>query len=421
MKKLRSQKNHFIFTAAILCFCYSFVVNAQETDLAAEQVIEQPAESTPQPPLTDASKASALEPGSATDVTDAEEPPQPETGNSTQDANWADLRPYQVNADWVQLKSGEWLRGRIIAMQDFRLEFYSDELKKLTLKWRNVKYIKSSAPYRLRFDDQAIAVGVVEITPEKVHVITDYDEQTFDRNKLLTIASGEETELSLWSFNITLSISLRRGNTDQTDFTSKVQTKRQSAHSRVTIDYLGNFTEVQETETINNHRLNAAYNIFFGRHLFLSPLVAEVYRDPFQNINNRVYAGAGAGYWLIKNIYTEWDIGGGPAYQSTEFESVQPGQASDDSTFTFILSTRFESRLNSRVNLEGFYIATLGDESTGNYSHHSMFTVKTELLDEFYLDVSFAWDRTRRPVENADGVTPEQDDLKLLVGLRYDY
>jgi hypothetical protein len=326
-----------------------------------------------------------------------------------------------VEADWVQLKSGEWLRGRIIAMQDFRLEFYSDELKKLTLKWRNVKYIKSSAPYRLRFDDQTIAVGSVEITPEKVHVTTDYDEQTFERKKLLTIASGEETELSLWSYNITLSISLRRGNTDQTDFTSRIHTKRQTAFSRVTIDYLGNFTEVRETETINNHRLNAAYNIFFGRHLFLSPVVAELYRDLFQNIDNRVYVGAGAGYWLIKNIYTEWEIGGGPAYQTTEFESVQPGQESDDNTFTFIVSTRYESKLNNRVDLEGFYIATLGDESTGNYSHHSMFTVKTELLDEFYLDVSFAWDRTRRPVENAEGVTPEQDDLRLLVGLRYDY
>jgi long-subunit fatty acid transport protein len=50
-----------------------------------------------------------------------------------------------------------------------------------------------------------------------------------------------------------------------------------------------------------------------------------------------------------------------------------------------------------------------------------MFTVKTELQDELYLDVSFAWDRTRRPVENADGIVPEQDDFKILVGLRYDY
>ena len=459
MKNLRPQINHFIFTAAILCSCFAFAVNAQETGPAAkptplpplldaqsepsyepasidsttpetkgqpaEQVIEQTVEPTPQPPLIDAQEATSTQNSSARpdsiDTTDTEESAQQETDNSTQDTNWTELRPYQVNADWVQLKSGEWLRGRIIAMQDFKLEFYSDELKKLILKWRNVKYIKSATPYRLRFDDQAIAVGVVEITPDKVYVITDYDNQTFDRNKLLTIASGEETELSLWSFNITLSINLRRGNTDQTDFTSKIQTKRQTAFSRVTLDYLGNFTEVQETETINNHRLNAAYNIFFGRHLFLSPVVGELYRDPFQNINNRIYVGAGAGYWLIKNFYTEWDISGGPAYQSTEFDSVQPGQETDDNTFTFIVSTRYESRLNSRVNLEGFYIATLGDESTGNYSHHSMFTVKTELLDEFYLDVSFAWDRTRRPVENAEGVTPEQDDFKLLVGLRYDY
>ena len=414
----------------------------EKTGQATEQVIEQTIELTPQPPLIDAQQAPGYEPETNTGATveqdtdsaaqqtraepdnidgpDIEETYQ-EADKSEQATEWSDLRPYRVEADWVQLKSGEWLRGRIIAMQDFRLEFYSDELKKLTLKWRNVKYIKTSAPYRLRFEDQTRTVGAIEITPEEVHVITDYDDQTFDRSKLLTIASGKETESSLWTYNITVSINLRRGNTDQTDFTSKIGTKRQTEFSRVTIDYLGNFTEVRESETVNNHRLNAGYSVFFGRHLFVSPIIAEVYRDPFQNIDRRVYAGAGLGYWLIKNIYTEWDIGGGPAYQSTTFDSVQPGQSPQESTLTLILSTRFNSRLNSIVNLEGFYIATLGDNSVGNYTHHSMFTVKTELKDELYLDVSFAWDRTSQPVENADGVVPEQDDFKVLVGLRYDY
>jgi hypothetical protein len=130
------------------------------------------------------------------DGSDIEETYQ-QADKSESATEWSDLRPYQVEADWVQLKSGEWLRGRIIAMQDFRLEFYSDELKKLTIKWRNVKYIKTSAPYRLRFEDQTRAVGAIEITPEEVHVITDFDDQTFDRRKLLTIASGKETESSL--------------------------------------------------------------------------------------------------------------------------------------------------------------------------------------------------------------------------------
>jgi hypothetical protein len=390
----------------------------EKTGRTTEQVIEQTIEVTPQPPLIDAQQTSA-EPDNI-DGSDIEETYQ-QTGKSEQATEWSDLRPYQVEADWVQLKSGEWLRGRIIAMQDFRLEFYSDELKKLTIKWRNVKYIKTSAPYRLRFEDQTIVVGAIEITPEQVQVVTDYDDQSFDRDELLTIASGKETESSLWSYNITISLNLRRGNTDQTDFTSKISTKRRTEFSRVSIDYLGNFTQVRENETVNNHRLTSAYNVFFGRHLFLTPVAAEYYRDPFQNIARRVYAGAGLGYWLIKDIYTEWDIGGGPAYQSTTFDSVQPGQAPEENTLTLFLTTRFNSRLNSMVNLEGFFTATLGDESTGNYTHHSMFTVKTELKDELYLDLSFAWDRTRQPVENADGIIPEQDDFKILVGLRYDY
>jgi len=34
--------------------------------------------------------------------------------------------------DWIQLKSGEWLKGRIKAMQDRELEFDSEELEDMT-------------------------------------------------------------------------------------------------------------------------------------------------------------------------------------------------------------------------------------------------------------------------------------------------
>lgn len=175
----------------------------EKTGQATEQVIEQTIELTPQPPLIDAQQTST-EPDNINEPV-IEESPQQVTDETEQATEWSDLRPYRVDADWVQLKSGEWLRGRIIAMQDYRLEFYSDELKKLTIKWRNVKYIKTSAPYRLRFEDQTRVVGAIEITPEEVHVITDYENQTFDRNRLLTIASGKETEGSLWTYNITAS------------------------------------------------------------------------------------------------------------------------------------------------------------------------------------------------------------------------
>jgi hypothetical protein len=38
----------------------------------------------------------------------------------------------------IQLKSGEWLRGRLYGMQNRKLEFESDELDDLVFDWKDV-------------------------------------------------------------------------------------------------------------------------------------------------------------------------------------------------------------------------------------------------------------------------------------------
>jgi len=326
------------------------------------------------------------------DDSDVELKEQPEEQEAEktgeQSTQWSDTHPQRVNADWLQLTSGEWLRGRIIAMQKEDLEFDSDELDKLVIEWKKVKYIKSSDPYRLRFDGRINAIGIIEITQQEVRVSTDYDDKVFERSKLLTIASGKETEISYWTSKVTLSLNVRRGNTDQTDFTSKINAKRQTINSRVVLDYLGNFTAIEDVETINNHRLNATYDIFITRDIFITPITAEYYRDPFQNIERRIYVGAAIGYSLINTNKTEWDISGGPAYQSTRFVSVQPDQSPEDNALTLILSTKFDTELNDKVDLKGTYSATLGDETTGNYTHHSIFTVETEITDKLEMKIT---------------------------------
>jgi hypothetical protein len=421
-------------------------VTEQETSQEDAQSNEAVNEPTPQPPLIDAQPESVDEPESVDSTAEEKKDPsanQKTTTDSTidddsdveikkqpeeqeaekakkQSTKWSDTRPQRVNADWLQLTSGEWLRGRIIAMQKDDLEFDSDELNKLVIEWKKVKYIKSSDPYRLRFDDNVQAIGIIEITPQEVHVTTDYEDRVFDRSKLLTIASGKETEISYWTSKVTLSINIRRGNTDQTDFTSKINAKRQTIISRVVLDYLGNFTAIENTETINNHRLNGTYDIFITRDMFITPVTAEYYRDPFQNIEQRISIGAAIGYSLKKTNKTEWDISGGPAYQSTKFDSVQPDQSPEDNALTLILSTKFDIELNDKVDLNGSYSATLGDETTGNYSQHSIFTVETEITGKLDFDVSLVWDRVRSPVADENNVTPEQDDFRLMIGLGYD-
>lgn len=335
---------------------------------------------------------------------------------------WTETYPVSVNADWLQLKSGEWLRGRITILQKDNLEFDSDELDDLVIEWKNVKYLKSYEPYSMRFDSQGRAsiIGIIEVVGDKVHVKTDYDDRTFDRSDLQTIASGKDTEISYWKNKVTFALNIRKGNTDQTDFTSKITAKRRTTDSRLVLDYLGNFTEVEEAETINNHRLNETYDIFLTRDLFWTPIFSEFFRDPFQNIEQRIYAGIGIGYSIINNNKTEWDISGGPAYQQTTFVSVQPGVDQVDSTLTLALGTNFETELNDRVDLEGLYSVTLGDKETGNYTHHSLFTIETELTDKLNFDVTTVWDYVRSPVTGENGITPENNDFRILIGLGYD-
>ncbi len=395
--------------------CLSLPALADDVSTPSIQPDSSISTPTPQPPVIDQEKKIHYE-------------PQPETSTSSDNnaekeeaqKTWKDTRPQHVIADWLQLTSGEWLRGRIIAMQKDVLEFDSDELDLLELKWEKIKYIKSSEPYSLRFDNSAQATGAIEITQNEIHVTTDYDDQTFKRSQLLSIASGHKTEISKWTNKITLSISARRGNTDQTDFSSKINAKRRTINSRLLLDYLGSFTKVEQTETINNHRINITYDIFLTRDLFLTPVTAEFFRDPFQNIETRANIGIAIGYTIINTNDSEWDISGGPAYQETKFVSVQPGQSSKDSTATLILTTKFDTELNSKVDLEGTYSITLGDSKTGGYTHRSILTLETELTDKLDFDVTGVWDRIKDPVQDQDGNIPERDDFRIMVGLGYD-
>lgn len=404
----------------VLSACFTYPTQAEEINKTT--VLSQT--STPQPPKIDVEIRPIYEPNNSdnlsdTDNADSEKSPTP-VNEETQNQTWSDTRPEKVSADWLQLTSGEWLRGRIIVMQKDNLEFDSDELNELEIDWEKVRYIKSSEPYSLRFYGSVQATGAIEVTQDIIHVNTDYDDLSFNRNELQSIATGKETEISKWSSKVTFSINVRRGNTKQTDFTSKVTAKRRTVSSRLALDYLGNFTETEETKTVNNHRLNATYDIFITRNLFLTPVTAEFFRDPFQNIEKRNTIGIAAGYTLINTNKTGWDISGGPAYQETKFVSVKAGDDTKDATVTLILGTKFETELNSNVDMQGNYSVTLGDEKTGGYTHHSILTIETEITDKLDFDVSGVWDRVKDPVPGEDGRVPDQNDFRVMIGLGYD-
>ena len=73
-------------------------------------------------------------------------------------------------SDWVQLKSGEWLRGEIKYVQNKEVEFDSDELDQQTLKLKDVRSLYTAHRMFTRFDYGLPLYGKVVISNDVVTV-----------------------------------------------------------------------------------------------------------------------------------------------------------------------------------------------------------------------------------------------------------
>ena len=334
--------------------------------------------------------------------------------------------PSAVDYDWIQLTSNEWLKGEIKGMYKNSLEFDSDKLDLLTIDWKDVKILRSHRVNDVNIEGVGAASGILEVTDASLQIISDYEDQTYDRSKLISFAPGGKRELDLWAVKAVLSIDLRQGNTDQLDYTARVNIKRRASTTRFLMDYIGNISKTNGgggslVETVNNHRLNASYDYYKSRYFFYTPVFAELYRDPFTNIALRTTLGAGLGYTVIDNGKTELSFGGGPAFVKTEFISVAEGEAASESTPAAVLRTNFDTELNSTLDFIARYNIQIGNAASGGYTHHIILTLESEITGSLDIDTSFVWDRTNSPAEAADGTTPAADDYRITLGLSYTY
>src|SRR5262245_53515266 len=78
--------------------------------------------------------------------------------------------------DWIQLKSGEWLKGELIALYEDKLEFDSDELNKLSLDWEDIRQVRTGRVVQVRFTDRTLT-GRLVIDANTVQVVGDTTQQ----------------------------------------------------------------------------------------------------------------------------------------------------------------------------------------------------------------------------------------------------
>jgi putative salt-induced outer membrane protein YdiY len=322
--------------------------------------------------------------------------------------------------DWIRLKSGEWLKGEIKELRNDKFEFDSDELDDLTFDWEDVVEVRSPRMNTCLFEGHVKATGTLLIR-DNVVLVGGKETQRFARQDLLTIAAGEEKEVNYWSGKVSIGLTGRSGNTDQTDLSTVASVMRRTALSRLALSYNGDFSKVDGEETINSHRANAKYDISLTRRLYLTPLSAEYYRDIFQNIEHRVVPAAGGGYHLVDRSGLTWDAELAAGYQHIRYESAPAGADSEDGQAAALARTYFDVDITKDIEFEAEYKIQFGIPDVEDAYHHALATVSVELTDVLDLNVSFVWDRVESPQRDSDGDIPKRNDFRMTVGLEVDF
>lgn len=357
-------------------------------------------------------------------------------------ALWSPEPPPEDGFDWIQLESGEWLKGEIKNMYSDSLEFDSDILDDLVLDFADIRYIRSAGTQMVQYSETAapeeksglfglpggsaekreLVSGKILLDQGSMQVVSGEGDtlKQIQREEIISVSPGEPKELNYWDLDVALGTTFRAGNVNQSDFTLRANLKRRTAVTRFEANLLSTLSE-NEGETIrDNTRIQTSFDWFRSRNFFWRLATAEYYRDPFQNIDNRITLGSGIGYRLVDRSTFEWSVFGGPAYQLT---FLPPGPGSDSqevSRFTVDVGTDFDWEINDRIDLTGLYQARFGSSTAGGQQLQAITTLTSELTSWIDLDVSVILDYLTDPVPNVDGSLPTNLDTQFVLSLGMD-
>ncbi|MBC2595273.1 DUF481 domain-containing protein [Ruficoccus amylovorans] len=326
------------------------------------------------------------------------------------------------NDDWIELTSGEVLRGEIKRMYDEDLIFNSDKLGDLTLDWDDIRQVYSKRPLSMRLNNRTTITGNVSLKDNNV-VITEANgtELVYSREEVVSLVTAKDSELKRWNFEVSLGVDIQSGNTNEVSYSASVDIKRRTALTRFSIDYLGNYSKNDGVENSNNHRASSYFDYFWDKDLFFRPVFIQYYRDPFQNLDFQGLIGLGAGYQIVKDSDFEWDVVAGPGFQYNIYNNVQPGENKSDSSPAGMLTTTFSYDVTDDVTLKGNYQFIVTDKSSGLFTTNFTTTLSYEINDIFDINTSLIWNRIQNPTPNANGTLPKRNDLNLILGLGISY
>jgi hypothetical protein len=338
------------------------------------------------------------------------------TNAPTNSVSWKPPGVGHDGSDWVQLKSGEWLRGQLKYVQNKEVEFDSDEMELQTLKLKDVRKLYPAHRMFTQFMNQQPVYGKVVISNELV-TVNGAEPLSLHRDLLMGITpSGGTSGINNWSGDVSVGLSLQSGNNDQTTISTTAELARRTPNTTLLFNYLLNYSQVNNVQSANNDRLNSSYDVRLNQDWFLRPVQLEYFHDSLANISYRLTGGTSAGYYIFDRNALEWTVSAGPGYQYTRFSTVQADETDSASTPAGVLTSDFKDDITDRLTFKQSWQSIITSREAGQYTHHSVTTLEFEIKKHLNLDVSFIWDFLENPQTRSDGTVPLKSDYYLTVG-----
>ena len=352
--------------------------------------------------------------------------------------------PPAKDFDWMELQSGEWLKGEFKGMYSGDVEFDSDEFDLVTFELSDIKQIITKGNSVISLNREMPSLKKLhhtlkEIDRDDLEIIgkIQFENRTFTitledgttrplpESNIASISGGEPKESNYWSASVFLGVDVLSGNSEQVTVTAKAHAQRRTALTRFIADYLNTYTQVDgNTTTADNNRFSSSFDLYQTSHFYWRLASVGYLRDPFRNIARQYTLGVGVGYDIIYTPRTNWSVTMGPGYQHTsynDFNASDPSSVQSADTPLFFLDSKFDIALTSDIDFLVNYSALFVNKDSGTYTHHAEVALETEIINDFSVDFSIFWDRTQDPVEFADGSRPEQDDFKSMLAIGYSY
>lgn len=340
---------------------------------------------------------------------------------TTAASKYIEFIPPNDGYDWIQLTSGEWLKGEMISLFNEEVLFDSDILDELTIDAEDVLQFISPRTFGISIKSAGLIDGQVWVEPGRVVVTSGEGQQEFRPDDLVAITVATERERERWTADLMFGINAREGNTQFVETNITAGAERRTPVSRVSMDYRANFNETEGQQVANNHRVNLVVDRFSRYRFFWRPLISQYFRDPFQNIAHQGTLETGVGYELMDTRKTEWEIYSAVGVNYVRRESVEVGQSDNSTSPSLSFGTDYETELTSWIDYLFSLKMSLLDEDSGKYQHHLETGVSTDLIGDIDLDVTLVWDRTENPPLSAEGILPKKDDFRLMFGVGFDF